>query len=86
MAGVSYLVVRAYVADRRPQVRAKAGREPTTEAFVPQSHRPGAALIDCPPTPGNDPEHGKVRGGEVSRGITGSPVDRTRTAELAVSS
>jgi transposase len=41
MAGVSYPVVRAYVAERRPQIRAEAGRGPA-EAFVPQSHRPGA--------------------------------------------
>jgi Phage integrase, N-terminal SAM-like domain len=40
MADVSYPVVRAYVADRKPQVRAEAGRGPT-EVFVPQSHRPG---------------------------------------------
>jgi transposase len=41
MAGVSYPVVRAYVAERRPQVRAEAGRGPA-EVYVPQSHRPGA--------------------------------------------
>jgi transposase len=40
MADVSYPVVRAYVAERKPQVRAEAGRGPD-EVFVPQSHRPG---------------------------------------------
>jgi transposase len=40
MAGVSYPVVRAYVAERKPQIRAEAGRGPA-EVFVPQSHRPG---------------------------------------------
>ena len=40
MADVSYPVVRAYVAERKPQVRVEAGRGPA-EVFVPQSHRPG---------------------------------------------
>jgi hypothetical protein len=40
MTDVSYPVVRAYVAERKPQIRAEAGRGPA-EAFVPQSHRPG---------------------------------------------
>jgi hypothetical protein len=40
MEDVSYPVVRAYVAERKPQVRAEAGRGPA-EVFVPQSHRPG---------------------------------------------
>jgi transposase len=40
MADVSYPVVRAYVAGRKPQIRAEAGRGPA-EVFVPQSHRPG---------------------------------------------
>jgi transposase len=40
MADVSYPVVRAYVAERKPQVRAEAGRGPA-EVFVPQTHRPG---------------------------------------------
>ena len=40
IADVSYPVVRAYVAERKPQIRAKAGRGPA-EVFVPQSHRPG---------------------------------------------
>ena len=35
MRDVSYPVVRAYVADRRPQIRAEAGRGPA-EVFVPQ--------------------------------------------------
>ena len=41
MTDVSYPVVRAYVAQRRPQIWAEAGRGPA-EVFVPQSHRPGA--------------------------------------------
>jgi transposase len=41
MRDVSYPVVRAYVAGRRPQIRAEAGRGPA-EVFIPQSHRPGA--------------------------------------------
>ena len=40
MADVSYPVVRAYVAERKPRIRAEAGRGPA-EVFVPQSHRPG---------------------------------------------
>jgi hypothetical protein len=40
MADVSYPVVRAYVAERKPQIRTEAGRGPA-EVFVPQSHRPG---------------------------------------------
>jgi len=38
--GVSYGMVRAYVAERKPQVRADAGRGPA-EVFLRQSHRPG---------------------------------------------
>jgi transposase len=38
---VSYGMVRAYVAARRPQIRIEAGRG-AEMAFVPQSHRPGA--------------------------------------------
>lgn len=41
MRDVSYPVVRAYVAERRPQIRAETGRGPA-EVFVPQPHRPGA--------------------------------------------
>ena len=41
MTGVSYQVVRAYVARRRPEVRVEQGRGPV-EAFVPQTHLPGA--------------------------------------------
>lgn len=40
MADVSYAVVRAYVAVRKPQVLAEAGRGPA-EVFVRQSHSPG---------------------------------------------
>lgn len=38
---VSYWTVRDYVAKRRPQIRAEAGRV-LDEVFVPQSHAPGA--------------------------------------------
>lgn len=41
MAEVSYQMVRAYVAARRPEIRAAAGRGPVN-VFVPQSHLPGA--------------------------------------------
>jgi hypothetical protein len=40
IADVSYPVVRAYVAERKPQIRVEAGRGPA-EVFVPQSHRSG---------------------------------------------
>jgi transposase len=40
MADVSYPVVRAYVGERKPQIRAEAGRGPA-EVFIPQTHRPG---------------------------------------------
>lgn len=37
----SYPVVRAYVADRKPQIRVESGRGPAN-VFFPQTHRPGA--------------------------------------------
>ncbi len=40
-AGISYQTVKKYVAGRRPQIWAEAGRGPE-RAFVPQSHQPGA--------------------------------------------
>jgi transposase len=40
MREVSYQVVRAYVANRAPQIRAAAGRGPS-QVFITQSHRPG---------------------------------------------
>ncbi|RAS60629.1 hypothetical protein C8D87_11147 [Lentzea atacamensis] len=40
MIDVSYQVVRAYVAARKPEIRTEAGHGPA-EVFVPQSHRPG---------------------------------------------
>ncbi|WP_040815793.1 IS21 family transposase [Nocardia concava] len=40
MTGVSYGRVRAYVADRKPEILAASGRAPA-QVFVPQSHRPG---------------------------------------------
>ncbi|MFD9040859.1 IS21 family transposase [Streptomyces bottropensis] len=39
--GISYAMVRAYVAQRGSEVRAEAGRGPIAEAFIEQSHRPG---------------------------------------------
>jgi transposase len=41
MRDVSYPVVRAYVADRKPQIRVEAGRGPVN-VFIPQTHQPGA--------------------------------------------
>src|SRR5262245_22703630 len=41
MHDISYAVVRAYVADRKPKIRVEAGREPVN-VFFPQTHRPGA--------------------------------------------
>ncbi|MFF7944675.1 IS21 family transposase [Nocardia gamkensis] len=40
MTGVSYGRVRAYVADRKPEILAASGRA-AGQVFVPQSHRPG---------------------------------------------
>lgn len=40
MNDVSYQVVRAYVAVRKPEVRAGAGRGPS-DVFIVQSHSPG---------------------------------------------
>ncbi|MER7006274.1 hypothetical protein ABT297_24960 [Dactylosporangium sp. NPDC000555] len=46
MLDVSYAVVRAYVADRKPKIRAEAGRGPV-DVCVPQTHRPGVeAQVD----------------------------------------
>jgi hypothetical protein len=42
--GVTYWMVRTYVAARRPQIRVEAGRGPA-KAFVPQSHQPAAAEV-----------------------------------------
>jgi transposase len=41
MTGVSYQMVREYVAERKPQIRIEAGRGPE-QVFIPQSHKPGA--------------------------------------------
>lgn len=38
--GITYGMVRTYVANRRPQIRLEQGRAPV-EAFVPQAHLPG---------------------------------------------
>lgn len=40
-AEVSYQMVRGYVAARREDIRLKAGKG-VVDAFVPQTHRPGA--------------------------------------------
>jgi len=42
MAGVSYQIVRAYVAARKPKIRAEAGRG-AVKVFFPQVHRPRAS-------------------------------------------
>jgi transposase len=44
MHDVSYAVVRAYVADRKPKIRVEAGRGPVN-VFFPQTHRPGAEAL-----------------------------------------
>ncbi|WP_246595750.1 IS21 family transposase [Actinoplanes auranticolor] len=41
MDNVSYQVLRTYVADRKPKIRAEVGRVPV-KVFFPQTHRPGA--------------------------------------------
>jgi transposase len=41
MTGVSYPVVRAYVAERKPEIRVEAGRGPE-QVFIPQTHKPAA--------------------------------------------
>ncbi|WP_406324253.1 IS21 family transposase [Streptomyces sp. NBC_01637] len=38
--GVTYSMVRAYIFQRRPEIRIEEGRGPP-QAFVPQTHRPG---------------------------------------------
>ncbi|MBB4951723.1 transposase [Kitasatospora gansuensis] len=38
--GVSYAMVRAYIAGRGPEIRVEEGRGPP-QAFIPQTHRPG---------------------------------------------
>ncbi|MFF6787241.1 IS21 family transposase [Streptomyces sp. NPDC012510] len=40
-AGISYQMVRGYIATRRGEIRQEAGRGPS-EVFVPQTHLPGA--------------------------------------------
>ncbi|GAA2530915.1 hypothetical protein Ahu01nite_094580 [Winogradskya humida] len=59
MQGVSYSVVRRYVADRKPQIRVEAGRGPVN-VFFPQTHRPG--------------EEAEVDFGEVTINLRGEPV------------
>jgi hypothetical protein len=59
MADVSYQVVRTYDADRKPKIRAEAGRGPIT-VFFPQTHRPRAEA--------------EVDFGEVVINLRGEPV------------
>jgi transposase len=59
MHGVSYQVVRGYVAERKPKIRAEAGRGPVN-VFLPQTHRPG--------------EEAEVDFGEVVINLRGEPV------------
>ncbi|MFC4066796.1 IS21 family transposase [Actinoplanes subglobosus] len=59
MHGVSYQVVRGYVAERKPKIRAEAGRGPVN-VFLPQTHQPG--------------EEAEVDFGEVVINLRGEPV------------
>ncbi|WP_211191727.1 hypothetical protein [Actinoplanes sp. TBRC 11911] len=59
MREVSYSVVRRYVADRKPKIRAEAGRGPVN-VFFPQTHRAG--------------EEAEVDFGEVTIWLRGEPV------------
>lgn len=59
MHNVSYQVVRGYVAERKPKIRAEAGRGPVN-VFLPQTHRPG--------------EEAEVDFGEVVINLRGEPV------------
>ncbi|GAA3084438.1 hypothetical protein GCM10010449_05270 [Streptomyces rectiviolaceus] len=59
--GVTYPMVRAYVADRRPQIKVEAGRGPVN-AFIPQTQRPRAEAGRT--LPRADP--GRHRGGVTS--------------------
>jgi transposase len=59
MQDVSYQVVRGYVAERKPKIRAEAGRGPAN-VFLPQTHRPG--------------EEAEVDFGEVVINLRGEPV------------
>ena len=58
MHGVSYQVVRGYVAERKPTIRAEASRGPVN-VFLPQTHRPG--------------EEAEVDSGEVAINLRGEP-------------
>ncbi|MEV5879654.1 hypothetical protein AB0L75_36655 [Streptomyces sp. NPDC052101] len=44
--GISYQTVRAYVTARREEIRLQAGKG-VVDAFVPQTHRPGADRLAC---------------------------------------
>jgi hypothetical protein len=59
MQGVSYSVVRWYVADRRPKIKIEAGRRPVI-VFFSQTHRPG--------------EEAEVDFGQVTISLRGEPV------------
>ena len=59
MQGVSYQVVRGYVAERKPKIRAEAGRGPVN-VFLPRTHQPG--------------EEAEVDFGEVVINLRGEPV------------
>lgn len=59
MREVSYPVVRRYVADRKPTIRAEAGHGPS-DVFFPQTHRPGVEA--------------EVDFGEVVINLRGEPV------------
>ena len=59
MRDVSYQIVRGYVADRKPKIRAETGHGPA-EVFFPQTHRPG--------------EEAEVDFGEVEINLRGTSV------------
>ncbi|MCA2216270.1 hypothetical protein [Jidongwangia harbinensis] len=59
MQAVSYQVVRGYVAERKPKIRAEAGHGPVN-VFLPQTHRPG--------------EEAEADFGEIVINLRGEPV------------
>ncbi len=60
MTGVSYQVLRTYVAVRRPEIRVEAGHGPA-QVFIPQSHRPGVETLCGIPHNASYEEPGNMR-------------------------
>jgi hypothetical protein len=58
--GVTFPMVRAFVAERRPQIKVETGRGPVN-VFIPQTHRPGA---------GAEVDFGEVK---IARPVSWSP-------------